>query len=214
MAIRLLAIFCLLYSASIWGDPIQPFHWQYDITFKTGKRTYNGKGYYRVDLADDKSTFTLGLQSNNKILSSREWVVFRPHAEYVAVPLYREQRTRFLGIPIKRKTELHPPAEGPYYDAMTVVLRILHDIQHQAADQWSFYHADEQKNHSFKIAGEETIQLPIGSVDCYVVRQDDPDARGSLQMWVAKQGNYIAAMENKEEKEVLRIEIINATAGG
>ena len=213
--LRLFVLLCLLWVPAVWADSLQPFHWVYDVSYQLKKKTYVGTGYYQLELTDTEARFTTGLQSKNKILSSREWVVLRPHADYVAVPLYRRQRATWLGIPINKKVAMHPPAEGVYYDAMTVVLRILHDLRHEAATHWSFYLADDEKVRSFTLVGEETVDTPLGLIDCYLVQKDERRAHRHLRMWVAKQGHYIAAMEDKKsEDDVRRIVISNITIEG
>ena len=199
----------LLCSTVARAEIPEPFYWEYDITYQHKKKVYKGSGYYRLVLSGEESAFTLGFKSKNKLIRSREWVVFSPDEELVAIPRYRKKRTTYLGIPVRKKIKISPPDTGVYYDGMTVVLRMLHDIEYTKGGirEWSFYHADDQKIYNFTLIGEEKVSLPLGEIDCYVVRKKEKRPDRSLKMWVAKSGYYIAAMENRNKKDLLRIEI-------
>lgn len=193
---RLVGILAILFIPTVYGVELQPFEWHYDVVYQQKNRAYNGRGSYKLERDTNGNWyFSLSVQTNNRIFSSVEKVLLRPDANGIVIPLERKRRTVFLGVPVNKKIELDLTAENPY-DALTVVLRLLYDLQTptEIASRWRLWLAEEGEYRDFVLARQEKVRVANHLIDCYVVRMEEEKPGRSLVIWIAKQENYIVKM--------------------
>ncbi len=227
---------------------MQPFHWKYDVVYTKGKQKYKGEGAYILEDKNEEGTyrFMATLQTNNRVLKSRDILTLRYDAQHIVIPLSRKQRNVVFGFPRNKKIKLDE-SYSPYYDALSALLLLKHDLTQWesqeefqrelengkldasadrdfavASDEglnkilnnnannnanspkirWKLWMADAQKWEEFYLGDDETINTPLGDIECYVVHkvEDRPDR--IFKVWMAKEGKYIARMLQHNRKEV------------
>ena len=228
---------------------MQPFHWKYDVVYKKGKQKYRGEGAYILEGKNEEGTyrFMTTVQTNNRLLKSRDVLTLRYDEQHIVIPLSRKRRNVVLGFPSNKKIKLHLH-HSPYYDALSALLLLKHDLTRWEAQgetkngrldtsvnkyfadasaeapnevfnniikssriSWKLWMADEQKWEEFYLGDDETINTPLGDIECYVVHkvEDRPDR--VFKVWMAKEGKYIARMlqHNRNESTVMNIKQID-----
>ena len=219
---------------------MQPFHWKYDVVYTKGKQKYKGESAYILEGKNEEGTyrFMATLQTNNRLLKSRDVLTLRYDEQHIVIPLSRKRRNVVFGFPSNKKIKLHEH-NSPYYDALSALLLLKHDLTQwesqgklkngrldastdrnfaAASDEglnkilnnnansskisWKLWMADEQKWEEFYLGDDETINTPLGDIECYVVykKEDRPDR--IFKVWMAKEGKYIARMLQHNRKEV------------
>ena len=207
---------------------MQPFHWKYDVVYKKGKQKYKGEGAYILEGKNEEGTyrFMATLQTNNRLLKSRDVLTLRYDEQHIVIPLSRKRRNVVLGFPSNKKIKLDG-SHTPYYDALSALLLLKHDLTQWESQKkargdlqgefqgelkngrldtskirWKLWMADAQKWEEFYLGDDETINTPLGNIECYVVnkKEDRPDR--IFKVWMAKEGKYIARMQQHNRKEV------------
>ncbi len=215
LAARLLGLFLILLTSALHGVELQPFEWHYDVVYQQKNRAYNGRGAYKLEMdAKGDWYFSLSVQTHNRIFSSIEKVRLRPDADNVVVPLEKKRRTVVLGIPTNKKIELDLANEHPY-DALTVVLRLLYDLQipPEEHSKWRLWLAEEGRYRNFILHKEERIRIANRLIDCYVIKMQEGKQDNSLVIWVAKQENYIVKMTRTRSNVKIIMETVSVLNG-
>ncbi len=227
---------------------MQPFHWKYDVVYTKGKQKYKGEGAYILEGKNEEGNyrFMATLQTNNRVLKSRDVLTLRYDEQDIVIPLSRKQRNVVLGFPRNKKIKLDG-SHTPYYDALSALLLLKHDLTQwetqrkahgefqgelkngrldtstdrnfaAASDEglnkilnnnanfpkirWKLWMADEQKWEEFYLGDDETINTPLGDIECYVVHKQEDRPDRVFKVWMAKEGKYIARMQQHNRKEV------------
>ena len=218
----LLALFILLIiSFNLAAQELTPFTWNYDITYNKGKTTYKGTGSYvlaAIDKnlestknnkrknkrkkkpeypADAAYTFISSIETASKAFSSADTLWLRYDTTNYVVPLQRKQKMLILGFPRRKDIPLTPLAEGAYYDEQSAVLFLRNEVKkyvtgESPVNEWEIWLADRDKKEKYYLAADEKISTPLGEIDCYVIEKDEKDSNWKFNVWLAKDGLYIA----------------------
>jgi len=197
------------------GVELQPFEWHYDVVYQQRNRAYNGHGTYKLEIdANGDWYFSLSVQTHNRIFSSIEKVRLRPDLDSIIAPLEKKRRTVFLGIPVNKNVELDLANEHPY-DALTVVLRLLYDLQVPPEErlEWRLWLAEEGRYRNFILHKEERIRIANRFIDCYVIKMEEEKPDNSLVIWVAKEENYIVKMTRARSNVKIIMEAVSVLNG-
>lgn len=209
--------FCWLFFSNIFvqetkaASIAKPFNWQYDVIYTRGKLKYKGVGAYILEPQTQGNlwTFSYSVTSNNNLFSSKSELTFRYDDEHILIPLSRLEKTVILGFP-KTKNIAITPQKGAYYDTLSAILLILNDLDYKnkrpgAPNKWKLWMADSNKWETFYLGVDEVIFTPRGGKDCYVVLHEE----SNLKVWITKDENYIAKMNQNRAKENTLMNIIS-----
>lgn len=221
-------------SGNKLGTELDPFAWHYDITYKTGKKTYVGTGSYvlaKIAKSSDKKnkrkkkkrkknrypenaeyTFTASIETSNKVFRSTDTLWLLADKTHHVVPLQRRQKITILGFTRSKEIPLTPIPQGSYYDDLSIVLFLQEQVRQYAnkqskTDVWEVWLADRDKGETYRLVADESITTPLGVIDCYVLIKEERSSKRKFKVWLAKDKLYIAKLEqtNGKEKTLMRI---------
>ena len=111
-----------------------------------------------------------------------------------------------------KNSRLDIPANRYFADASAEAPdEVFNNITKSSRISWKLWMADDQKWGEFYLGDDETINTPLGDIECYVVHkvEDRPDR--IFKVWMAKEGKYIARMlqHTRNESTVMNIKQID-----